>query len=101
MELGQSRGDTVHFDIVDSLGNMIAATPSGGWLQSSPTIPALGFCLGTRAQMFVLEQGQVVGAAQLTVTRESPAQALRLTGKPGTIVKWVASALQSSGAPPP
>ena len=36
---------------------MISATPSGGWLQSSPTIPALGFCLGTRAQMFWLEPG--------------------------------------------
>ena len=33
------------------------ATPSGGWLQSSPVIPALGFCLGTRAQMFWLTEG--------------------------------------------
>ena len=49
------RGDTVHFDIIDRLGNMVAATPSGGWLQSSPAIPELGFCLGTRAQMFVLD----------------------------------------------
>jgi gamma-glutamyltranspeptidase / glutathione hydrolase len=55
--LGRSAGDTVHFDIVDRHGNMVAATPSGGWLQSSPTIPELGFCLGTRAQMFVLEEG--------------------------------------------
>jgi gamma-glutamyltranspeptidase / glutathione hydrolase len=55
--LGESRGDTVHFDVIDRHGNMIAATPSGGWLQSSPTIPALGFCLGSRAQMFVLEEG--------------------------------------------
>ena len=54
---GRSEGDTVHFDIVDRHGNMVAATPSGGWLQSSPTIPELGFCLGTRAQMFVLEEG--------------------------------------------
>ena len=38
-------------------GNMVSATPSGGWLQSSPAIPGLGFCLGTRAQMFWLEQG--------------------------------------------
>jgi gamma-glutamyltranspeptidase/glutathione hydrolase len=36
---------------------MVSATPSGGWLQSSPTIPALGFCLGTRGQMFWLEDG--------------------------------------------
>jgi gamma-glutamyltranspeptidase/glutathione hydrolase len=54
--LGESRGDTVHFDIVDRFGNMVSATPSGGWLQSSPTIPELGFCLGTRAQMFTLDE---------------------------------------------
>ncbi len=54
--LGGTRGDTVHFDIVDQAGNMVSATPSGGWLQSSPVIPELGFCLGTRAQMFWLEE---------------------------------------------
>lgn len=53
--LGRTRGDTVHFDIVDRWGNMVSGTPSGGWLQSSPIIPELGFCLGTRAQMFVLD----------------------------------------------
>ncbi|MDV6014087.1 gamma-glutamyltransferase [Haloechinothrix sp. LS1_15] len=52
-----SRGDTVHLDVVDAAGNMISATPSGGWLQSSPTIAELGFCLDTRAQMCWLEQG--------------------------------------------
>jgi gamma-glutamyltranspeptidase / glutathione hydrolase len=50
-------GDTCHLDVVDRHGNMIAATPSGGWLQSSPIIPAVGFALGTRAQMFWLEPG--------------------------------------------
>jgi len=55
--VGQTTGDTVHFDIVDREGNMISATPSGGWLQSSPAIPGLGFCLGSRAQMFWLEPG--------------------------------------------
>ncbi|MEQ7124660.1 gamma-glutamyltransferase [Actinopolymorpha sp. B11F2] len=54
---GRTRGDTCHVDVVDRWGNMISATPSGGWLQSSPTIPELGFCLGTRAQMFWLEEG--------------------------------------------
>jgi gamma-glutamyltranspeptidase/glutathione hydrolase len=54
---GATRGDTVHVDVVDRWGNMVAATPSGGWLQSSPTIPKLGFCLGSRAQMFWLEEG--------------------------------------------
>ncbi len=55
--VGQTNGDTVHFDIVDRDGNMITATPSGGWLQSSPVIPELGFPLGTRGQMFWLEEG--------------------------------------------
>ena len=54
---GVMRGDTVHFDIIDQQGNMVSSTPSGGWLQSSPTIPALGFCLGTRAQQFWLDEG--------------------------------------------
>jgi gamma-glutamyltranspeptidase/glutathione hydrolase len=54
---GRVRGDTCHVDVVDRHGNMVSATPSGGWLQSSPTIPELGFCLGTRAQMFWLEPG--------------------------------------------
>jgi gamma-glutamyltranspeptidase/glutathione hydrolase len=52
-----TRGDTVHVDIADRFGNLFSATPSGGWLQSSPTIPALGWPLGTRAQMFWLEDG--------------------------------------------
>src|ERR1700691_3599960 len=50
-------GDTCHLDIADRFGNMVSATPSGGWLQSSPVIPGLGFCLGTRAQMFTLTPG--------------------------------------------
>jgi gamma-glutamyltranspeptidase/glutathione hydrolase len=51
-----SRG-TVHLDVADRHGNVLSATPSGGWLQSSPVIPALGWPLGTRAQMFWLEEG--------------------------------------------
>jgi gamma-glutamyltranspeptidase/glutathione hydrolase len=54
---GDLRGDTCHLDVVDRWGNIVAATPSGGWLQSSPTIPELGFCLGTRLQMTWLEEG--------------------------------------------
>jgi gamma-glutamyltranspeptidase/glutathione hydrolase len=53
---GVTRGDTCHIDVVDGLGNMISVTPSGGWLQSSPTIPELGFCLGTRLQMTWLDE---------------------------------------------
>jgi gamma-glutamyltranspeptidase / glutathione hydrolase len=52
-----TRGDTVHLDVVDRWGNMVAATPSGGWLWGAPVIPELGFCLPTRAQMFWLEEG--------------------------------------------
>jgi gamma-glutamyltranspeptidase/glutathione hydrolase len=55
--LPEYRGDTVHLDVIDRWGNMIAATPSGGWFQSSPIIPSLGFPLGTRAQMFWLAEG--------------------------------------------
>jgi gamma-glutamyltranspeptidase/glutathione hydrolase len=54
---GEARGDTCHIDVVDRWGNMIAATPSGGWLQSSPHIPSVGFALGTRLQMTRLELG--------------------------------------------
>jgi gamma-glutamyltranspeptidase / glutathione hydrolase len=52
-----TRGDTVHLDVVDRWGNMVSATPSGGWLWGAPVIPPLGFPLGTRAQMFWLEEG--------------------------------------------
>lgn len=54
---GRVNGDTCHLDVADRWGNLISVTPSGGWLQSSPTIPELGFCLGTRAQMFWLDEG--------------------------------------------
>lgn len=55
--LSEKRGDTVHLDVIDKWGNMVAATPSGGWLQSSPVIPGLGFPLNSRAQMFWLDEG--------------------------------------------
>jgi len=54
---GPVDGDTCHIDVIDQDGNMVSATPSGGWLQSSPAIPKLGVCLGTRAQMFWLDEG--------------------------------------------
>jgi len=76
---GEVRGDTVHFDIIDKAGNMISATPSGGWLQSSPVIPELGFCLGSRAQMFWLEEGHPAALApgKRPRTTLSPTMALR------------------------
>src|SRR6266436_2199026 len=77
--IGEMRGDTVHFDIVDAAGNMVSATPSGGWLQSSPVIPELGFGLGTRAQMFWLEEGHPAALApgKRPRTTLSPTLALR------------------------
>ena len=76
---GEMRGDTVHFDIVDRAGNMVSATPSGGWLQSSPVIPELGFGLGTRGQMFWLEENQPASLApgKRPRTTLSPTMALR------------------------
>ncbi|MFW6164213.1 MAG: gamma-glutamyltransferase family protein [Planctomycetota bacterium] len=54
-EAGESHeGDTSHLDAVDAEGNMVAATPSGGWFTASPVIRGLGFPLGTRGQMFYL-----------------------------------------------
>jgi gamma-glutamyltranspeptidase / glutathione hydrolase len=78
-----TRGDTVHLDVVDRWGNMISATPSGGWLYGSPVIPALGWPLGTRAQMFWLEEGlpsSLRPGARPRITL-SPGLALR-DGKP-------------------
>ncbi|MEU8587633.1 gamma-glutamyltransferase [Streptomyces sp. NPDC048664] len=76
---GTTRGDTCHIDVVDRWGNMVAATPSGGWLQSNPVVPELGFPLGTRLQMTWLEEGL---PASLTPGRRprttlSPSLALR------------------------
>lgn len=56
-DLPAVEGDTVHLDVVDRFGNVVSATPSGGWLQSSPVVAELGFPLTTRAQMFWLADG--------------------------------------------
>ncbi|MFJ6697133.1 gamma-glutamyltransferase family protein [Streptomyces sp. NPDC091272] len=53
----EARGDTCCLTVTDRHGNMVAATPSGGWLKSSPVVPGLGFPLGTRGQMAWLEEG--------------------------------------------
>ena len=55
--LGATGGDTCHVDVIDRWGNMVSATPSGGWLQSSPVVPGLGFPLSTRGQMFWVKPG--------------------------------------------
>jgi gamma-glutamyltranspeptidase/glutathione hydrolase len=76
-ELGP--GDTCHLDVADRFGNMVSATPSGGWLQSSPVIPGLGFCLGSRAQMFALTPGfaNSLAPGRRPRTTLSPGLALR------------------------
>ncbi|ROP75018.1 gamma-glutamyltransferase family protein [Curtobacterium sp. PhB115] len=76
---GETRGDTCHIDVVDRWGNIVSATPSGGWLQSSPTIPELGFCLGTRLQMTWLEEG--------TASTLRPGQRPRTTLTPTLVLR--------------
>ena len=81
--LRERRGDTVHLDVIDAEGNMVSATPSGGWLQSSPVVPGLGFALNTRAQMFWLEEGLPTSLApgRRPRTTLTPSLALR-EGRP-------------------
>jgi gamma-glutamyltranspeptidase/glutathione hydrolase len=76
---GATRGDTCHVDVVDRWGNMISATPSGGWLQSNPVVPELGFPLGTRLQMSWLEPGlpNSLAPGKRPRTTLSPSLALR------------------------
>jgi gamma-glutamyltranspeptidase/glutathione hydrolase len=79
-------GDTVHLDVADRWGNLVSATPSGGWLQGSPTIASLGWPLGTRAQMFWLEEGLPSSLA--------PGKRPRTTLSPGLVLRggepWLA-----------
>jgi gamma-glutamyltranspeptidase/glutathione hydrolase len=77
--IGRVGGDTCHVDTVDRFGNMVSATPSGGWLQSSPVVAGLGFALGTRAQMFWLEEGlpNSLAPGKRPRTTLSPSLALR------------------------
>jgi len=76
--LGAIGGDTCHVDVIDRHGNMVSATPSGGWLQSSPVIPELGVPLGTRGQMFWLREDHPNGLApgKRPRTTLSPSMAL-------------------------
>jgi gamma-glutamyltranspeptidase/glutathione hydrolase len=74
-----TRGDTVHLDVVDRHGNVVSATPSGGWLHSSPAVAELGFPLGTRAQMFWLDpqHPNALAPGKRPRTTLSPTLALR------------------------
>jgi len=51
----QGRRDTTQLVAADAQGNLVAATPSGGWIPTSPVVPGLGFPVGTRLQMAVLD----------------------------------------------
>ncbi len=77
--LGAIGGDTCHVDVIDRWGNMVSATPSGGWLQSSPVIPELGFPISTRGQMFWAKKGHPnsVAPRKRPRTTLSPSMALR------------------------
>jgi gamma-glutamyltranspeptidase / glutathione hydrolase len=77
---GTTVGDTCHVDVIDRWGNMVSATPSGGWLHSSPAIPELGFCLGTRAQIFWLEEGLAASLAPGKRPRSTLTPSLSLKG---------------------
>jgi gamma-glutamyltranspeptidase/glutathione hydrolase len=77
---GTTVGDTCHVDVIDRWGNMVAATPSGGWLHSSPVIPELGFGLGTRAQIFWLEEGLPASLAPGKRPRSTLSPSLALKG---------------------
>jgi gamma-glutamyltranspeptidase/glutathione hydrolase len=85
---GEMRGDTCHLDVVDRWGTVVSATPSGGWLQSSPTIPELGFALGTRLQMTWLEEGlpSTLTPGRRPRTTLTPTLVLDGEGRPVTAV---------------
>jgi gamma-glutamyltranspeptidase/glutathione hydrolase len=72
-------GDTTHVDAVDRWGNLFAATPSGGWIGSSPVVEGLGFPLGTRGQMFSLdpEHPNALAPRKRPRTTLSPSLAVR------------------------
>jgi gamma-glutamyltranspeptidase/glutathione hydrolase len=72
-------GDTTHVDAVDRWGNLFSATPSGGWIGSSPVVEGLGFPLGTRGQMFYLDQrhANALGPGKRPRTTLTPSLALR------------------------
>lgn len=85
------RGDTCHLDVVDARGNMVSATPSGGWLSSSPVIPDLGFPLGTRAQMFWLDPA--------SPNRLEPRKRPRTTLSPTLVTRGDGQAVLAMGTP--
>ncbi len=74
-----TRGDTCHLDIIDRHGNMVSATPSGGWLSGSPVVPGLGFPVSVRGQMFSLDPAHpnAIAPGKRPRTTLTPGLALR------------------------
>jgi len=72
-------GDTCHLDVIDRWGNVVSATPSGGWLSSSPVVPPLGFCINTRLQISWLDESLpgALAPGKRPSTTLSPSLALR------------------------
>ena len=72
-------GDTCHLDVIDRWGNVVSATPSGGWLSSSPVIPALGFSINTRLQITWIDESLpgALAPGKRPSTTLSPSLALR------------------------
>lgn len=85
---GRSWGPgTVHVNAADAEGNMIALTPSGGWIKSAEVMPELGFPLGNRLMTFYLEpehHPNRVAPYKRPRTTISPSLAER-EGKPWTV----------------
>jgi gamma-glutamyltranspeptidase / glutathione hydrolase len=77
-------GDTTCVTATDRDGNMVVATPSGGWLKSSPVVPGLGFPLGTRGQMAWLAEGHnnALAPGKRPRTTLSPTIVLSGDGRP-------------------
>jgi gamma-glutamyltranspeptidase/glutathione hydrolase len=76
LRLTEARGDTCCVTASDVDGNLVVATPSGGWLKSSPVVPGLGFPLGTRGQMAWLTPGHANSLAPGKRPRTTPSPTL-------------------------
>ena len=81
---------TTYFSVIDLEGNMVCATPSGGFLFRSVFFPELGFALSTRSETFFLEPGH----PNVLQTRKAPSQYPR---ELYTIQEW--PALPDCGLP--
>ena len=72
-------GDTCHVAATDRWGNVVAVTPSGGFMMNSPVIGPLGFPLSARLEMTWLEEGlpNTLAGGKRPRTTLSPTLALR------------------------